>query len=134
MRGFEELVEEKFSLGSFGKKCAGNQTKNARMSNNNITHKKEHRLENNYIYLAAFNKELCILLSKPILRAIAERYKSKQEFIRDINSKGFNYSYSGFVNVLKGENAYVTNFGYFSRIYEYLALPFPSISYLSSFE
>jgi hypothetical protein len=96
--------------------------------------KSSHPWPRNYVFMQRFSSEVCKILSKPILNALKERKQTKQAFINEINLKGFNYSYSGFINVLKGENIYINNFGYFSRLYEYLDLPFPSLEYLNSFD
>ena len=89
---------------------------------------------NNYIYANGFTSQLSIMLCKPILSAIRERYPSKQAFIREINSKGLKYTYSGFNSTAQGRNPFIKNIGYFIKLYEYLQLPFPSIEYLSSFD
>jgi len=47
---------------------------------------------------------------------------------------GLNYNYAGFCNAVRGNNPYIKSFSYFSRIYEYLGLPFPSLEYLNSFD
>ncbi len=90
--------------------------------------------ESNYIYCNGFTSQLSITLFKPILKAIEERKQSKSSFIKEINSNGLNYSYSGFVSTSKGKNPFIKNFGYFIKLYEYLNLPFPSLEYLNSFD
>lgn len=96
--------------------------------------KKTNVSESNYTYCNGFTSQLSITLFKPILKAIEERNQSKLSFIKEINSNGLNYSYSGFVSTAKGKNPFIKNFGYFIKLYEYLNLPFPSLEYLNSFD
>ena len=55
-------------------------------------------------------------------------------FINELNNAGFKYNYSGFTAAVRGKNPYIKNFTYFSKIYQYLGLPFPSLDYLNSFD
>lgn len=104
------------------------------MSNNNSILNLESIPKIDYSYKEKYNEAICILLSKPILEELKRRNIKRAEFIRRLNADGLNYTYRGLVQVIKGRNPYVTNFSYFSRLYEYLELPFPSIDYLSSFK
>jgi hypothetical protein len=87
-----------------------------------------------YEYRDKFNAVLCIILARPILTHLKENKVSVMSFIKELNELGLNYNYAGFCNAVRGNNPYIKSFSYFSRIYEYLELPFPSLEYLNSFD
>lgn len=104
------------------------------MSNNNPKPSNQIRNNRDYAYHDKFIAEISKMLSKPILDELERRKQSKQSFVNEMRDNGLNYNYRGFVNSLRGNNPYVTNYNYFSKVYEYLELPIPTIDYLSSFK
>jgi hypothetical protein len=101
--------------------------------NNLVTPLKIPRCEY-YQYKDTFNASLCIILAKPILNELKSRKLSINKFIEQLNNDGFKYYYSGFTSAVRGKNPFIQNFTYFSKLYNYLNLPFPSLEYLNSFD
>ena len=102
-------------------------------SNNNI--KSSLPIPSNfyYQYRDEFSAILCIILAKPILAELKNRNQSLMSFVRELNDNGYGYNYTGFANAVKGKNPYVKSFSYFSKMYQYLSLPYPTMDYLNSF-
>lgn len=104
------------------------------MNNNNSRINSVNSPDFDYTYTNEFIGQLCIVLFRPILAELKNRNQSKLSFIRELNANGLNYTYEGFRSAEKGRNPFIKNIAYFSKLYEHLQLPFPTIDYLNSFK
>lgn len=87
-----------------------------------------------YAYIDNFSKSLALILSLPIKDELKRRKCSIMQLQKELTARGYKYNYTSLVNAMQGRNPYVVNLTYFSRIYEHLELPIPTIDYLSSFK
>jgi len=102
-------------------------------SNNNHPSILKNIKNEKYAYIDNWSSQLSIVLGKPIKAECKRRGISLMQLHRELIANGYKYNYTSLVNALRGVNPYVINFNYFSRIYEYLSLPYPTMDYLNSF-